>query len=246
MWQIQQTSRETLERLLGPEAKWLKHRAHGHGGTILTPHHLPKSVSRETTLSQDSTDLKSLDRILTLFSARVAAQLREEGLAARTVQLKLRHGDFHTVTRRKTLPEPTNLDGEIYAAARELFDPAYREMRERDQGVRLLGVGTGNILVAGPADLFEPEKRTRARESHQRGGQGSREVWLRCDAAGEAAGTRKQGDGWGKARRKTHLVRPGRHSCGKACQHRAGATGSFVTLVAAQAGAARSPLLSFR
>jgi DNA polymerase-4 len=164
VWQVQQTPRETLERLLGMEAKWLKHRAHGHGGTILTPHQLPKSVSRETTLSRDSTDLKMLDRVLTLFSARVGAQLREEGLAARTVQLKLRHGDFHTVTRRTTLPEPTQLDSEIYAAARELFTVAYREMRQRDQGVRLLGVGVGNILVAGPADLFEPKARTRARE----------------------------------------------------------------------------------
>lgn len=164
VWQIQRTSREALERLLGTEAKWLKHRAHGHGGTILTPHQLPKSVTRETTLSRDSTDLAMLDRILSLFSARVGAQLREEGLAARTVQLKLRHGDFHTVTRRKTLAEPTNLDSEIYAAARELFAPAYQEMRQRDQGVRLLGVGVGNIGVAGPADLFEPEKRTRDRE----------------------------------------------------------------------------------
>ena len=164
VWQVQQASRESLEQLLGMEAKWLKHRAEGHGGTILTPHQLPKSVSRETTLSRDSTDLRMLDRILTLFAARVGSQLREEGLAARTVQLKLRHGDFHTVTRRKTLSEPTNLDGEIYGAARELFDDAYREMRQRDQGVRLLGVAASNIIVAGPADLFEAEKRTRARE----------------------------------------------------------------------------------
>jgi DNA polymerase-4 len=94
----------------------------------------------------------------------VGAQLREEGLAARTVQLKLRHGDFHTVTRRRTLPEPTNLDGEIYGAARELFDAAYRDMRQRNQGVRLLGVAASNIIVAGPADLFESAERTRARE----------------------------------------------------------------------------------
>jgi DNA polymerase IV len=164
VWQIQRTSREDLERILGAEAKWLKHRAHGHGGTILTPHRLPKTVSRETTLSKDATDVERLDRILTLFAARVGAQLREAGLAARTVQLKLRHGDFHTVTRRQTLPEPTNLDAEIYAAARQLFEPAYREMRQRDQGVRLLGVGVSNILPAGPADLFESEERTRRRE----------------------------------------------------------------------------------
>jgi DNA polymerase-4 len=164
VWQIQQTPRESLDRLLGLEAKWLKHRADGHGGTVLTPHQLPRSVSRETTFSRDSTDLRMLDRILTLFSARVGAQLREEGLAARTVQLKLRHGDFHTVTRRRTLPEPTNLDGEIYGAARELFDAAYRDMRQRNQGVRLLGVAASNIIVAGPADLFESAERTRARE----------------------------------------------------------------------------------
>src|SRR5215211_4425333 len=63
VWQVQQATRETLERLLGMEAKWLKHRAHGHGGTILTPHQLPKSISRETTLSRDSSNLKTLDRI---------------------------------------------------------------------------------------------------------------------------------------------------------------------------------------
>jgi DNA polymerase-4 len=164
VWQIQEKSLEELERLLGEEAKGLKHRAHGHGGTTLSADRGPKSVSRETTLSRDAIDRDRLDRILTLFSARVGAQLREEGLAARTVQLKLRHGDFHTVTRRKTLPQPTDLDGEIYAAARELFEPAFLEVRRRNQGVRLIGVGVSNIIPAGPADLFEPEARTRTRE----------------------------------------------------------------------------------
>ncbi len=164
VWQVQKLSLEQLTALVGSDAKALKYRAHGHGGTVLTPGQLPKSVSRETTLSADSTDPARLDRILTLFAARVAAQLRDEGLAARTVQLKLRHGDFRTVTRRKTLAQPTSLDGEIYAAARELFGPAYAEMRARNQGARLIGVAATNIVVAGPADLFEPEQRTRARE----------------------------------------------------------------------------------
>lgn len=164
VWQIQDRPIQELERLLGEEAKGLKHRAHGHGGTTLSPHRLPKSISRETTLAHDATDRERLDRILTLFAARVASQLREEGLVARTVQLKLRHGDFHTVTRRKTLEHPTDLDGEIYAAARELFAPAYAEVRRRNQGVRLIGVGVSNILTAGPADLFEPAQRTRLRE----------------------------------------------------------------------------------
>jgi DNA polymerase-4 len=164
VWQIQERSLPDLEHLLGDEAKGLKHRAHGHGGITLSARRLPKSVSRETTMANDVTDRERLDRVITLFSARVAAQLRDEGLAARTVQLKVRHGDFHTVTRRKTLDEPTDLDAEIYAAAKELFGPAYEEVRKRNQGVRLIGVGVSNIVPAEPADLFEPERRTRLRE----------------------------------------------------------------------------------
>ena len=164
VWQIQQMDLEALEGLLGEPAKALKHRAHGHGGITLTAARLPKSVSRETTLARDSTDRERLDRLLTLFAARVAAQLRDEGLSARTVQLKLRHGDFHTVTRRKTLEQATDLDAEIYAAALELFGPAYEEVRKRAQGVRLIGVGVSNISPSEPADLFEPGERTRLRE----------------------------------------------------------------------------------
>lgn len=164
VWQIQQMSLEDLEELLGHEAKALMHRAHGHGGITLSARRQAKTISRETTLAKDSIDRARLDRILTLFAARVAAQLRGEGLVARTVQLKLRHGDFHTVTRRKTLNEATDLDTEIYAAALELFGPAFEGVLQRNQGVRLIGVGVSNILSAGPADLFEPEQRTRLRE----------------------------------------------------------------------------------
>jgi len=164
VWQVQQMSLEALENLLGEEAKALKHRADGHGGTTLSANRAPKSISRETTLSRDSTDRERLDRLLTLFAARVAAQLRDEGLSARTVQLKLRHGDFHTVTRRKTLVQATDLDAEIYAAAAELLGPAYEEVRKRDQGVRLIGVGVSNLNPSEPADLFEPGERTRLRE----------------------------------------------------------------------------------
>ena len=45
-----------LERLIGPEARALKRRAHGYGGTTLRADRLPRSVSRETTLSRDLRD----------------------------------------------------------------------------------------------------------------------------------------------------------------------------------------------
>jgi DNA polymerase-4 len=164
VYQIQTMTEAALERLLGPEARALKRRAHGYGGTTLSPARQPRSMSRETTLSRDLRDAEELEAILALLTARVAGQLREERLVARTVTLKLRHDDFHTVTRRRTLEIATDLDAELYGTARALFREAFEEVRRRDRGVRLIGVAATNLGPSAEADLFEPEERRRLRE----------------------------------------------------------------------------------
>jgi DNA polymerase-4 len=121
-------------------------------------------VSRETTLSEDLRDPIRLETVLARLVARVGADLRAEGLAARTVVLKLRHDDFRTVTRRRTLDDPTQLDAELGAAAVALFRTAFEEVRARDRGVRLVGVAAVNLTAAAEGDLFEPAERTRLRK----------------------------------------------------------------------------------
>jgi DNA polymerase-4 len=162
--QVQAMDEAALARLVGTDAQGLKHRAHGHGGAILRGGRLPKSVSRETTLSRDLRDPEELEAILSLLTARVAGQLREEQLVGRTVSLKLRHDDFRTVTRRRTLEIATDLDAELYDAARTLFREAFEEVRLRNRGVRLIGIAATNLGVAAEADLFEPPERQRLRE----------------------------------------------------------------------------------
>jgi DNA polymerase-4 len=162
--QVQRMSEDDLFRLLGDYARELKWRAHGNGSAALHAERLARSVSRETTLGQDTRDPEYLDGLLVRFVGLIAAQLREEGLVARTVVLKLRHGDFHTVTRRVTLRTATDLDAELLAPARRLFQPAFEEVQRRGKGVRLIGIGATNLAQSEPADLFEPEQRTRLRE----------------------------------------------------------------------------------
>ncbi|MGH7703164.1 MAG: Y-family DNA polymerase, partial [Gemmatimonadales bacterium] len=162
--QVQGMKEDELRRLVGDRASELKLRAHGHAGTRLSPDRAPKSISRETTLARDLSDEARLEALLVLFSARVAAQLRAEGLSARTVTLKLRHGDFHTVTRRRTLDRPTDLDSELSEAARELFRAAFEHVRRRGKGVRLIGVAATGLTPATSSDLFESGQRTRLRE----------------------------------------------------------------------------------
>ena len=78
--------------------------------------------------------------------------------------LKLRHDDFRTVTRRHTFEVATDLDGELYAAARDLFRAAFADVRGRNRGVRLIGIAATNLGSAAEADLFEPPARRRLRD----------------------------------------------------------------------------------
>jgi DNA polymerase-4 len=162
--QVQQMEERPLERLIGADARVLKIRAQGQGGTVLRPHRLPKSVSRETTLSRDVRDPAELERILALLTARVAGQLRDEQILARTVTMKLRHDDFRTVTRRQTLETATDLDAELYLTARTLFRTAFDEVRRRDRGVRLIGIAATNLGTSAEPDLFEGPERGRLRQ----------------------------------------------------------------------------------
>ncbi len=162
-WQVQQRSVTELEKLIGAEAKLLKRRAHGHGGRVLRARQETKSISRETTLDRDTADLPQLERILLRLSAHVASQLRREQMAGRTVTLKLRHGDFVTITRSQTLPAATDLDADIVGAARALLGTAFEEVRRRGRGVRLIGVAATNLTEAPMPDLFEAPERTKLR-----------------------------------------------------------------------------------
>ena len=163
MVEVQRMELAALENLIGPDARLLKLRAHGYGGTALHADRLPRSVSRETTLARDLRDPARLEQTLGLLTARVASQLREERLVARTVTLKLRHDDFHTVTRRATLEEATDLDTELFGAARTLFRTAFADVQRRDRGVRLIGIAATNLATAAAPDLFESEERARQR-----------------------------------------------------------------------------------
>lgn len=164
VWQVQQMGEAQLARLIGDDARALKLRAHGWGGTVLRSDRLPRSVSRETTFSHDVRDPDELETMLLLFVTRVSAQLRDEQLMARTVTLKLRHDDFTTVTRSATLKEATDLDRELFEAVRPLFLGAFGAVQQRNRGVRLIGVSATNLTRAAAPDLFEAPQRERLRQ----------------------------------------------------------------------------------
>lgn len=98
----------------------------------------PKSISHEHTFSEDTADVAQLEGTLARLSEMVGRRLREHGLHARTIQLKLRYSDFSTITRAHSVARPTQLDTELFAEIRELFYANWN----RGAKVRLLGVNT--------------------------------------------------------------------------------------------------------
>ena len=117
-----------------------------------------KSISHEHTFNEDTAELPQLESTLAHLSEMVGRRLREAGLHARTIQLKLRYQDFTTITRAHTLATATQLDTEISEQVRSLFRRNWRAGGK----VRLLGVQASSLeTVEGQIGLLDAERHQR-------------------------------------------------------------------------------------
>jgi len=143
------TPLETLEQSLGTASgRHLHALANGVDDREVEVERETKSISHEETFAHDLTEAATLDIELVRQCDAVAQRLRDSGLTARTAQIKVRFGDFNTITRRLTAPQPFTSGMDLLAMARELFatvDPT--------QGIRLLGVGVANLSSGGGEQL---------------------------------------------------------------------------------------------
>jgi DNA polymerase-4 len=101
-----------------------------------------KSVSHEETYATDLRDLAHLRRQVVRMADAVGGRLRAQGLQGRTVTLKVRFADFSTITRSRTLPEPTGKASLVATVAHSLLDGV-----DISGGVRLLGVGLSSLVA---------------------------------------------------------------------------------------------------
>jgi DNA polymerase-4 len=149
------TPASTLERALGPAtAAHLAALACGRDDRRVSSRAREKSVGAEETFEVDVDDAEQIRRELLRLSGRTARALRSSGLVARTISVKLRRADFSTITRSRTLAEPTDVTRRIYATACDLYGASgLIGVRLRLVGVRATGLiaaaGSGSQLVLG-------------------------------------------------------------------------------------------------
>jgi DNA polymerase-4 len=128
--------------------------AQGRDTRAVDPNQERKGISSETTFNDDLTLAEPLEDQLWPLCEKVARQCRAGGVVGRAVVLKLRTADFRLITRRRTLPAPTQTAKGLFAVGRELLrgeiGPAYR----------LIGIGVAELVEAADAgtDLFAADE----------------------------------------------------------------------------------------
>ena len=155
LWGVGPATRKRLARLdvrtVGdlaavPEATLVAALGQAHGAHLhalswnrdargVDPEQHAKSIGNEETFATDLTDRAALEREVIRLADRVATRLRRAGRVGRTIQLKVRFHDFRTITRSRTIDEPTDLAADISRTAGELLAAV-----EVGEGIRLLGV----------------------------------------------------------------------------------------------------------
>jgi DNA polymerase-4 len=144
-------SEDVLAARFGDHGRAMVRRARGIDRRPVVTEHERKSVSRETTFSQDLREMEALKKHLWRLSQGVARRLERAGVVAGTIAIKLRYDDFETLTRQVSLDVPTDDAVRIYRVAVVLLKQTW----ERGRAVRLLGVGGEHLtLPTGQLPLF--------------------------------------------------------------------------------------------
>jgi DNA polymerase-4 len=152
-----------LGRRFGKMGAALAGRARGLDDDPVSDRGAAKSISHEHTFDVDTADREVIERTLLAMSEGVSGRLRSAGLRAGTVSVKIRDSSFRTITRQRTLDEPTDLTEPIWQTALELARPEIKGMR-----VRLLGVSASNMDAPDQLAMFGTEGAGSERDRRRR------------------------------------------------------------------------------
>ncbi len=138
---------EKLFRLAGKDGPRLQKLANGIDERKVTPERETKSVSSETTLDVDLSRFEELEPVLWRLCEKTSKRMKAQALAGRTITLKLKTAEFHSITRATRLPEPTQLAGRLFSAGRDLLRRECNGPR-----YRLIGIGASDLCPSEEAD----------------------------------------------------------------------------------------------
>lgn len=154
-----------LQRAVGDAgARRLHDLANGRDARRVVTESREKSIGHENTFGVDVDDVDTLRREFLRLSGRVGERLRTHALETRTVAIKVRFSDFRTITRSRTLAEPTHVGRRLFEEAWQIFEALALDVRATP--IRLIGVRAEQLLDAGgdALALWDPDEEWRETE----------------------------------------------------------------------------------
>src|SRR3954447_16764592 len=155
---LRRASDETLTRFFGDDAERVRRLAHGQDDRPVETDDQTKQISQENTFRTDVQDRDVVLNELLEQVQQVARRLRKHGLRAGGVTLKIRYGEFKTITRSRALDEPTDRTDVLWQTPRDVFgewaDASFQPVRLIGMAARSLTRGGGGqmSLFADPKD----------------------------------------------------------------------------------------------
>ena len=144
-------SLDQLRAAFGSSAEYLYGAARGDDHRPVRPDRPLKSVGAERTFDRDLTDPAELHGALERVAAAAWERIERHGARGRTVTLKLRHADFHTITRARSVADEVDRET-FFALGRSLLDAQLPAV----QGIRLLGLTLSGIAAGGAETALQP------------------------------------------------------------------------------------------
>lgn len=161
-------NQKRVEEVFGKRGRQIVEIAQGIDEREVVPYYESeaKSISREHTFQQDSSDLEYLKSYLRIFAKELSLKLRSRGCYCQTVTLKITYASMKGITRSQTV-EPTNSTETIYHTAAGLLE------KIPVQPIRLIGIGTGNFTESKTEqislwNLKDVEKENKKEELNQK------------------------------------------------------------------------------
>lgn len=140
-----------LEREFGKTGIILSQHANAIDTSPVQPYIEQKSISTETTLSQDTLDIRKIKSMLTSMTDKLGYELRSSNRLTSCVTVKIRYADFNTFTKQRQISYTAG-DKALHATVQDLFEKVY----ERRQMIRLIGIRFSGLVYGNyQINLFE-------------------------------------------------------------------------------------------
>lgn len=140
---------KVLVKRYGTMGNRLWHLARGIDHRSITTREPVKTISKEITFFEDTSDTDLLDGHLWRLAEKVSDRCKARNYAGKTVNLKVKKADFKLLTRSITLNEPTQMTDRIYTNVRQMLNSIID-----NAPFRLVGVGISHLTKPEDADQF--------------------------------------------------------------------------------------------